>query len=67
MGSNKVSPQRRKSPRKKRADQKRAQRKKINRYVRITGRVGFILQVVLSLIMLFTIARSGMLPWKYIV
>ena len=67
MGSNKVSPQRRKQPRKKRADQKRAQRKKINRYVRITGRVAFILQVVVSLIMLFTIARSGMLPWKYIV
>ena len=71
MGSNRqssqVRPTKKKSPQRKRMDQKKAQRKKINRYVRIAGRVAFILQVIISLIVLFTVARSGMLPWKYIV
>ena len=71
MGSNRESsqmrPTKKRSPQRKRMDQKKAQRRKINRYVRITGRIAFILQVIISLIVLFTVARSGMLPWKYIV
>ena len=68
MSSNKVSPQKKRPPRKTSAsNSKRAQRKKINRYVRICGRILFILQVIISLIMLFTVGRTGMLPWKYMV
>ena len=68
MSSNKVSPQKKKPPRKAGASSsKRAQRKKINKYVRISGRVLFILQVIISLIMIFTVGRTGMLPWKYMV
>lgn len=65
--SAKARPQKPGSVQKKRANEIRAQRKKINRYVRISGRVAFIVQVIVSLIMLFTVARTGMLPWKYIV
>ena len=68
MSSNKVSPQKKRPPRKAGASSsKRAQRKKINKYVRISGRVLFILQVIISLIMIFTVGRTGMLPWKYMV
>ena len=68
MSSNKVSPQKQRPPRKKSAaDRNRAQRKKINKYVRITGRKAFIIQAVLSLIMIVTVGRTGMLPWKYMV
>ena len=68
MSSNKVSPQKQRPPRKKSAaDRNRAQRKKINKYVRITGRIAFIIQAVLSLIMIVTVGRTGMLPWKYMV
>ena len=68
MISNKVSPQKKRPPRKAGASSsKRAQRKKINKYVRISGRVLFILQVIISLIMIFTVGRTGMLPWKYMV
>ena len=63
-----MSPQKKRPPRKTSAsNSKRAQRKKINRYVRICGRILFILQVIISLIMLFTVGRTGMLPWKYMV
>ena len=68
MSSNKVSPQKKRPPRKTSASSaKKAQRKKINRYVRISGRVMFILQVIISLIMIITVGRTGMLPWKYMV
>ena len=68
MSSNKVSPQKKRPPRKtSAAGSRRAQRKKINKYVRICGRILFILQVVISLIMLITVGRTGMLPWKYMV
>ena len=68
MSSNKVSPQKQRPPRtKSAAERNRAQRKKINKYVRITGRVAFIIQAVLSLIMVVTVGRTGMLPWKYMV
>ena len=66
MGSEKVSPQKKRTPNKKRPDPRRAQRKKINRYIRITGRVAFMIQALLSLIMVITIGRTKMLPWKYI-
>ena len=67
IASAKVRPQNPGSVQKKRANEMKAQRKKINRYIRISGRVAFVLQVIVSLVMLFTVARSGMLPWKYIV
>ena len=68
MSSSKVSPQKKRPPRKKSAvSKKKAQRRKINKYIRITGRVAFIVQALLSLIMIVTIGRTGMLPWKYIV
>ncbi len=68
MSSNKVSPQKKRPPRKTSASSvKKAQRKKINRYIRISGRVMFILQVIISLIMIITVGRTGMLPWKYMV
>ena len=68
MSSNKVSPQKQRPPRKKSAAARnKAQRKKINKYVRITGRIAFLIQAVLSLIMIVTVGRTGMLPWKYIV
>jgi len=68
MSSSKVSPQKRRPPRKKSAvSKKKAQQRKINKYIRITGRVAFIIQALLSLIMIVTIGRTGMLPWKYIV
>ena len=68
MSSNKVSPQKQRPPRKKSAAARnKAQRKKINKYVRITGRIAFLIQAVLSLIMIVTGGRTGMLPWKYIV
>ena len=66
MSSEKVSPQRKRTQKKKRAVSKRkAQQRKINRYIRITGRVAFIIQALLSLILVITIARSRMLPLKY--
>ena len=66
MSSEKVSPQRKRTQKKKRAVSKRkAQQRKINRYIRITGRVAFIIQALLSLILVITIARSRMLPMKY--
>ena len=68
MSSNKVSPQKKRPPRKKSAASvKKAQRRKINKYVRIGGRIAFIIQALLSLIMVITVGRTGMLPWKYIV
>ena len=68
MSSSKVSPQNKRPPRKKSAvSKKKAQQRKINKYIRITGRVAFIIQALLSLIMIVTIGRTGMLPWKYIV
>ena len=68
MASSKVSPQKQRPPRKKSAvSKKKAQQRKINKYIRITGRVAFIIQALLSLIMIVTIGRTGMLPWKYIV
>ena len=68
MANEKVSPQKRTSSRKKRAiSKKKAQRRKINRYVRIGGRIAFIIQAFLSLLLVITIGRTGMLPWKYIV
>ncbi len=67
MASEKVNPQRRKPSRKKRAVSKRkAQQRKINKYIRITGRAAFIIQALLSMILVITIGRSGMLPWKYL-
>ena len=40
MASSKVSPQKQRPPRRKRAvSKKKAQRRKINRYIRISGRV----------------------------
>ena len=66
MGSEKVSPQKRKGPRKKRPNSYKAKQRKINRYVRITGRVAFIIQAILSLILVLTISRSKLLPGKYI-
>ena len=66
MSSEKVSPQRKRTQKKKRAVSKRkAQQRKINRYIRITGRVAFMIQALLSLILVITIARSRMLPMKY--
>ena len=66
MNSEKVSPQRKRTQKRKRAVSKRkAQQRKINRYIRITGRVAFIIQALLSLILVITIARSRMLPMKY--
>ena len=45
MSSEKVSPQRKRTQKKKRAVSKRkAQQRKINRYIRITGRVAFMEQ-----------------------
>ena len=68
MASSKVSPQKQRPPRKKSAvSKKKAQRRKINRYIRISGRAAFIIQALLSLIMLVTVGRTGMLPWKYLV
>ena len=68
MASSKVSPQKQRPPRKKSAvSKKKAQRRKINKYIRISGRVAFIIQVLLSLIMIVTVGRTGMLPWKYLV
>ena len=66
MGSNKVSPQKRSAPKKKRPNPYRAKQRKINKYVRITGRIAFIIQAILSLILVLTVARSGLLPRKYI-
>ena len=66
MGNEKVSPQKRRAPRKKRPDPRKAKMRKINRYVRITGRVAFIIQALLSLILILTISRSKLLPGKYI-
>ena len=66
MGSNKVSPQKRNAPKKKRPNPYRAKQRKINKYVRITGRIAFIIQAILSLILVLTVARSGLLPRKYI-
>ena len=66
MGNEKVSPQKRKAPRKKRPNPYKAKQRKINRYVRITGRVAFIIQAVLSLILVLTISRTKLLPGKYI-
>ena len=66
MGSEKVSPQKQKAPRKKRPDPRKAQRRKVNRYIRITGRIAFIIQALLSLILVITIGRTKMLPWRYI-
>ena len=66
MSSNKVSPQQKRPPRKSSAaSKKKAQRKKINKYIRISGRIAFLIQALLSLIMIVTIARTGMLPRKY--
>ena len=57
MSSEKVSPQRKRTQKKKRAVSKRkAQQRKINRYIRITGRVAFMIQALLSLILVITIA-----------
>ena len=68
MSSSKVTPQKTRPPRKKRAvSKKKAQQRKINRYIRISGRAAFIIQALLSLVMIVTIGRTGMLPWKYIV
>ncbi len=68
MDSNKVSPQKRRSPRKSSAaSKKKAQRRKINKYVRIAGRLLFLIQAIISLIMIVTVARTGMLPGKYLV
>ena len=68
MASSKVSPQKQRPPRKKSAvSKKKAQRRKINKYIRISGRAAFIIQALLSLIMLVTVGRTGMLPWKYLV
>ena len=68
MASSKVSPQKQRPPRKKSAvSKKKAQRRKINKYIRISERAAFIIQALLSLIMLVTVGRTGMLPWKYLV
>ena len=68
MASSKVSPQKQRPPRRKSAvSKKKAQRRKINKYIRISGRVAFIIQALLSLITIVTVGRTGMLPWKYIV
>ena len=53
-------------PNKKRPEIKKAQRKKVNRYVRIIGRIAFMIQALISLIMVISIARTKMLPWKYV-
>ena len=66
MGNEKISPQKREAPRKKRPNSYKAKQRKINRYVRITGRVAFIIQAILSLILVLTISKSGLLPRKYI-
>ena len=64
MSQSKISTDQRKAPQKKRSSD-RVRRKKINRYVRIAGRIAFILQALLSLFLLIRIGGAGLLPWKY--
>ena len=64
--SSKISPEKRRAPQRKRVNPQKARNKQINRVIRITGRVAFILQVLLSLFLIIRVASAGMLPWKYI-
>lgn len=67
MGSQNSGAHRKRPPQRERSRQRRAHIRKVNRYIRITGRIAVILQALLSLILVIQLIRSGMFPGKYII
>lgn len=66
MSSQSSGAPRKRPPQREASRQRKAHIRKVNRYIRIAGRIAVILQALLSLILVIQLVRSGMFPGKYI-